>query len=68
MVLPEGMHICVSAGSRAVKNSVATASSISSLLRLLTAASSPNFLRRCRSDQQAANSAAAKHEGQMGAV
>jgi translation initiation factor 2B subunit (eIF-2B alpha/beta/delta family) len=47
IVLPDGRHIFVMAGSRAVKNSVATARSMSSLLKLLTAASRPNFLHRC---------------------
>jgi hypothetical protein len=56
--LPEGTHICVIAGSRAVRNSVATASSMSSLLRLLTAASRPNSLRRCRSLQERVGEAA----------
>jgi hypothetical protein len=48
IVAPAGRHICVMDGSSAVRNSVATASSMSSLLRLFTAASRPNFLRRCR--------------------
>jgi hypothetical protein len=47
MVLPDDRHICVRAGSNAIRKSEATASSMSSLLRLLTAARSPSFLRRC---------------------
>jgi hypothetical protein len=48
IVLPVGMQILVIAGTSAVRNSVATDSSMISLLRLLTAARRPYFLRRCR--------------------
>jgi hypothetical protein len=52
IMLPDGRQICVIAGSSAVRNSVATARSISSLLKLFTADSSPNFLRRCVQEEQ----------------